>query len=962
MSSSTDEGEIRDEGHGELKASLHNSQAENGVDRRGRHLDSSPVADSSGSSRRSMSPRGYKRFRDDRDHYDPRQHYRNRTDASRGAFRGNGSDRDARADHGRSRVTYGDLDWNSSSQASGQHGDHYRVRDRGSRDDRRGRDWSRARGHPRDRAPDKATDSNNRHNQQRRRSRSPERFERFRRHNQPADSHHDARGNNRHAADSRATQSSAAKGQLQVPTATNVETPAHRDSNSGPAPTSRHAFYQLLRAPIPEPLPSAPISASPLPPLPTCIADQSPRTPVNEPTPESEQEPLVPEPLDEEAEIERRRKRRDMLYAQKSFQEAVDAENVAKEDVAIVKESDGKQMVDAVQAADDMDMFDAGQAVQGDTETTDKAHDSKVVKAEAVNAAGVEVGRDDVAKEVVGTAQEVVGTAQEVVGTAQEVVGTAQEVVGTAQEVVAKGATDAAAEAKAVGNAITMEMAGPVLERAGDMGKDEASDEQAELEDYEVVCAGDVTADPRSAVNAVVPDTPESPDEEALAKGITMEVPHAEPEDEAQISDRRGSSPDGDDDFDMFDDDCDGEVYAAYKERRPKTVNQPRGLLEGDDSDGYYKARIGEVLNDRYEIMSTLGQGVFARVVGAKDMAKNNRVVAVKIVRNNDALRRHAHTEINILQKLNEADPGDKKSIVRFQGSFEHSGHLCMVFEGLEMNLRQAIKKYGNNIGINLDATRRYARQIFVALDYMRKNHIIHADLKPDNILVGTPSRLSRIPRQRNRALAETASAPRQINDNRQILKICDFGTAIDRSDAATAHAQVTPYLVSRFYRAPEVILGMDYDYSVDMWSIGCTLFELFTGKILFPGADNNQMLKIIFEKRGRMHWKLYKRGRLSNLYFDDQERFISVEVDRSTNKLTQRAMTFPAARHLGSRIDEVIRDLKTPANRQSVDQFMDLLDKCLLLHPEKRITPAAALRHPFLKPPTPAAPAAPVR
>ncbi|KAF4587922.1 serine/threonine-protein kinase prp4 [Ophiocordyceps camponoti-floridani] len=833
MSSSTDEGEIRDEGHGELKTP--------GLVSRCRH----------------------------QDHYDPRQHYRNRADAPRSAYRGYGSDRDARVDHGRSRVTYDDLDWNSSSQASGQHGEHYRVRDRGSRNDRRGRDRSRAEGHTRDRAPDKATD-NNRHNQQRRRSRSPDRFERFRRYNQPADSHPDVRGNNSHAAAyNRAAQPSAAKGQLQVPTATNVETPAHRDSNIGPAPTSR--------------------------------------TPVNEPTPESELEPLVPEPLDEEAEIERRRKRRDMLYAQKSFQEAVDVENVAKEDVTIAKESDGKQVVDSVQAADDVDMLHAGQVVQGGTQTTDKAQGSKVIETEAVSRADIKVAREEMVKEV----------------------------VGTAQEVDAKGAADAAAEAKAIGNDITMGKAEPVSEKAGGVGGDKVQEEHADLPDYEAVC-DDATTDQRSAVNAVAPDTPESPDDEALANGIAIEVPHAEAEEEAQGSDSRGLSPEGgDDEFDMFDDDCDGEVYAAYKERRPKTVEQPRGLLEGDDSDGYYKARIGEVLNDRYEIMSTLGQGVFARVVGAKDMAKNNRVVAVKIVRNNDALRRHAHTEINILQKLNEADPGDKKSIVRFQGSFEHCGHLCMVFEGLEMNLRQAIKKYGNNVGINLDATRRYARQIFVALDHLRKNHIIHADLKPDNIL---------------------------INDNRQILKVCDLGTAIDRSDAATAHAQLTPYLVSRFYRAPEVILGMDYDYGVDMWSIGCTLFELFTSKILFPGASNNQMLKLIFEKRGRMHWKLYKRGRLSNQYFDDQDRFISVEVDRSTNKLTQRAMTFPAARHLGSRIDEVIRDLKTPANRQSVDQFMDLLDKCLLLHPEKRITPADALRHPFLKPPTPAAPTAPVR
>lgn len=91
----------------------------------------------------------------------------------------------------------------------------------------------------------------------------------------------------------------------------------------------------------------------------------------------------------------------------------------------------------------------------------------------------------------------------------------------------------------------------------------------------------------------------------------------------------------------------------------------------------------------------------------------------------------------------------------------------------------------------------------------------------------------------------------------------------------------MTPYLVSRFYRAPEIILGMPYDYAVDMWSIGCTLYELYTGKILFTGDSNNQMLKNIMEIRGKMSAKLYRRGQLSHLHFDDLGNFISIERDK---------------------------------------------------------------------------------
>lgn len=325
---------------------------------------------------------------------------------------------------------------------------------------------------------------------------------------------------------------------------------------------------------------------------------------------------------------------------------------------------------------------------------------------------------------------------------------------------------------------------------------------------------------------------------------------------------------DDDDDFDMFADDFDEEKYTAPKQSEAAVVVADKaapalgppagGILEGDDREGYYKIRIGEVLNGRYQVQSTLGKGMFSGVFRAID-SQTKRVVAIKIMRNNDALRKGGYVEINILQKLNSADPEGRKHIVKFEHHFDHKGHLCMVFENLSLNLREVLRKFGNNVGINLGATRAYAYQIFAGLAHMRRCSIIHADLKPDNILV---------------------------NESRSTLKICDLGTGIDRSDAATAHNDVTPYLVSRFYRAPEIILGMPYDYAIDVWSIGCTLYELYTGKILFTGDSNNQMLKAIMEIRGRFTPKLFKRGQLSGAHFDDLGNFISVETDKVLGKV----------------------------------------------------------------------------
>ncbi|PNH29050.1 hypothetical protein BJF96_g7597 [Verticillium dahliae] len=413
---------------------------------------------------------------------------------------------------------------------------------------------------------------------------------------------------------------------------------------------------------------------------------------------------------------------------------------------------------------------------------------------------------------------------------------------------------------------------------------------------------------------------------EALAES---QADMTEPE-PTQAKDTNGKDDDDDDDFDMFADDFDEEKYAAPKQSEAKVVNQDKGtpgqaqpvggILDGDDKEGYYKIRIGEVMNGRYQVQSMLGKGMFSGVARAVDIT-TKKLVAIKIMRNNDALRKGGFTEISILQKLNDADPENRKHIVKFERHFDFNGHLCMAFENLSLNLREVLRKFGNNVGINLGATRAYAHQIFVGLAHMRKCTIIHADLKPDNILV---------------------------NENRNVLKICDLGTGVDRSDAATAHNEITPYLVSRFYRAPEVILGMPYDYAIDMWSIGCTLYELYTGKILFTGDSNNQMLKAIMEVRGKITPKLYKRGQLSAMHFDDLGNFISVEHDKVLGKTAVRTLSIvKPTRDLRTRLTTAAAGM-SDAETRDLNHFIDLLEHCLALNPEKRIKPLDALKHPF--------------
>ena len=104
------------------------------------------------------------------------------------------------------------------------------------------------------------------------------------------------------------------------------------------------------------------------------------------------------------------------------------------------------------------------------------------------------------------------------------------------------------------------------------------------------------------------------------------------------------------------------------------------------------------------------------------------------------------------------------------------------------------------------------------------------------------------------------------------------------RRSVSQMHKQLRP-------RSPLIfvlVLGMPYGFGIDVWSIGCTLFELYTGKILFTGRSNNQMLRAIMECRGKFSHKILRKAQFAALHFDDLLNFRSVEKDRLSNKVVR--------------------------------------------------------------------------
>lgn len=113
-----------------------------------------------------------------------------------------------------------------------------------------------------------------------------------------------------------------------------------------------------------------------------------------------------------------------------------------------------------------------------------------------------------------------------------------------------------------------------------------------------------------------------------------------------------------------------------------RASNNPLLVDNWDDSEGYYRIIMGEVLHDRYHVYSHLGRGVFSSVVKASDTLTSTDV-AIKIIRNNELMYRAGKKELEILTLLRDLDPEDKKHVVKHLGSFEHKNHLCIVFESL---------------------------------------------------------------------------------------------------------------------------------------------------------------------------------------------------------------------------------------------------------------------------------------
>ncbi|KAH7945363.1 hypothetical protein HPB49_010021 [Dermacentor silvarum] len=262
-----------------------------------------------------------------------------------------------------------------------------------------------------------------------------------------------------------------------------------------------------------------------------------------------------------------------------------------------------------------------------------------------------------------------------------------------------------------------------------------------------------------------------------------------------------------------------------------------------------------------------------------------------------------------------------KGSFVKLKGHFMWRNHLCLVFELLSYNLYDLLRNT-NFSGVSLNLTRKFAQQMCTALVFLSSPDlsIIHCDLKPENILL--------------------------CNPKRSAIKIVDFGSSCQLGQ------RIYQYIQSRFYRSPEVLLGIPYDMAIDMWSLGCILVEMHTGEPLFSGANEVDQMNKIVEVLGLPPKSLLDKAHKARKYFEKLPDG-SFVLKKTKDGKKYRA---PGTR----RLHEVLGvETGGPGGRRLAEpghsvadylKFRDLVLRMLDYDPKGRITPHHALQHSFFR------------
>ena len=296
-----------------------------------------------------------------------------------------------------------------------------------------------------------------------------------------------------------------------------------------------------------------------------------------------------------------------------------------------------------------------------------------------------------------------------------------------------------------------------------------------------------------------------------------------------------------------------------------------------------------------YEPISLRGSGCFGYVIEAMDRIHNTRVAIKRTHKVDKKLSR----EFEILSKIKDCDYVVKLLDAFYSENSDGKVIQNLVFEFVTNNLENFIdthhKKKKN---IPIEQIKQITKQMLLGLNYCHKKNIVHRDLKPENVL---------------------------LTDDGNV-KLCDFGSSkcIDEKKGITS----TPYTVSRYYRAPELILGkLDYNSKIDIFATGCIIAELFMLTPLFPGKTEGLEIFEHICLLGNPGKEYFEQFPLPKNYIDYFEQF---KVDDT------------------ARLDKVINQ-NGFYSQKDIYEASDLILHMLHWDVNQRYSAEQCLKHPFV-------------
>lgn len=317
----------------------------------------------------------------------------------------------------------------------------------------------------------------------------------------------------------------------------------------------------------------------------------------------------------------------------------------------------------------------------------------------------------------------------------------------------------------------------------------------------------------------------------------------------------------------------------------------------------------------RYQQLEQMGKGAFGSVIKCFDH-KNGRRVAVKMIR--DQLKYHDQTRLerDILKTMQGCN-----RVVRFLKSFTFRGFFCIVTELLYKDCYTILKRQ-RYYGFNLTTLQMIAKQLAEAIGFAHKKNIIHCDIKPENVMF---------------------TSKRKIG-----VKLVDYGCSCYEDKILFS------YIQSRYFRAPEVALGIQYGTEIDVWSYACVLVELFTGKPLFPANDERELLEMFVTYFGNPPPELIIGKKRAEKFFDSEgnmkenkEKY-TIHKGQKTEKISPSSLKIEDLFNIKTNDDDEEEDEESNVN-EGVKQLCDLVKKCFCWLPKDRITMAEILDHPFI-------------